>query len=84
MVSKLDALRFFYRHPNSDLRWIANVFETGGGPNTARNVKALYALVKAGYEIASASFLMPYEQLIINGTHVTPAVMREMAGKLAK
>lgn len=58
---------------DNGLGFIANVFFTRSmGGKSAAILKALVKLHKAGCDIGCASFMMPDEELIIDGERFTP------------
>ena len=70
-ATKLTAAQRLYREIETkddyaEIRWIANVIMTGCGRPASR-LKALKALVDAGREIGTLSFVMPYEGLRVDG-----------------
>lgn len=81
-MTKIEAYRYLSTQ-HSDLAWIANVFiQPGTTSKSAETLKALAKLTMAGVQIITASFTMPYERMIVDGVHKTPAEIRDMAKAL--
>ena len=66
-VTKLDRYRELNRH-GQEVSWIAGCFLK---PGYAIALRKLYGIVKAGHEVSSASFSMPYESIMVNGYTIT-------------
>lgn len=68
-MTKLNAIRFLSAQ-HSDLSFIVNVLTNGCG-NVAAKLKVMVELVEAGHELTTASFVMPYEGICVDGAYKT-------------
>lgn len=66
-VTKLDRYRELHK-VNAEVSWVAGCFMK---PGYAAGLRKLYDIVKAGHEVTSASFSMPYESIMVNGYTIT-------------
>jgi len=58
---------------NDDVGFIANVFFTNSrcSHHRAKLIQAMVTLIRAGHELSSASFTMPYDGLCVDGSFVS-------------
>ena len=78
-MTRKQALKYCYSMPNSSISFIANVIAEGS-TDTARKLKALAKLHTEGHDIHTASFVMPYDGILIDGRFVSLNEMVGMAG----
>lgn len=69
-TTKLSAACRLYREMSTNeaysaVRWIANVLLSGSKP--AKRLAALKNLIDNGREVGAASFIMPYQALVLEG-----------------
>lgn len=85
-ATKLSAACRLYRDMNTNeaysaVRWVANVLLTGSKP--AKRLAALKKLIDNGREVGAASFIMPYEALLLDGRVVVTGPLLDRGEEIA-